>query len=234
MMRPGYDESPFNPLPPVIWALALPVIAAELLFFLGDLGLLGGASGAGMRSNALQMTAWRPEILQLGLTQGIWPVTELYRLVTYPFINYNFAQAAFVVVFVLALGKAISTRFSQPAIAALFFGAAIGGALLQTLWGMAFSGSRFALVGGFPAAYGLIGAFTWLLRQRLKAQRDDPARAFLLIGFLVLCQATFAVIEGRMPLNWVADLGGFACGFGLSFVVSPGGWRRLRRLPPSR
>ncbi|MEY4697689.1 MAG: hypothetical protein RIT14_2117, partial [Pseudomonadota bacterium] len=27
--------------------------------------------------------------------------------------------------------------------------------------------------------------------------------------------------------EWVADLAGFATGFALSFVVSPGGWRRV-------
>ena len=28
--------------------------------------------------------------------------------------------------------------------------------------------------------------------------------------------------------DWVADLAGFATGFLLSFVVSPGGWARVR------
>ena len=28
-------------------------------------------------------------------------------------------------------------------------------------------------------------------------------------------------------LDWVADLVGFVAGFGLSFLVSPGGWARV-------
>ena len=41
-MRPGYDESPLNPVPPVIWALVLPMIAFEAYFGLGQLGFIGG------------------------------------------------------------------------------------------------------------------------------------------------------------------------------------------------
>ena len=39
-MRPGYDESPINSLPPVVWALALPMIASEVVF-----GLAFGNAG---------------------------------------------------------------------------------------------------------------------------------------------------------------------------------------------
>ena len=30
--------------------------------------------------------------------------------------------------------------------------------------------------------------------------------------------------------DWLADLAGFASGFGLSFLVVPGGWSRLREV----
>jgi membrane associated rhomboid family serine protease len=52
-------------------------------------------------------------------------------------------------------------------------------------------------------------------------------RAFGLIGALLAIQLVFGVIQGDFG-NVTADLSGFVAGFLLSFVVSPGGWRRLR------
>ena len=57
-MRPGYDESPINSLPPVVWALALPMIASEVVFGLGQMGFIGGNAGAGLRLNAIEMAAY--------------------------------------------------------------------------------------------------------------------------------------------------------------------------------
>ena len=45
-MRPGYDESPLNPVPAVIWVLVLPMIAFEAYFGLGQLGFIGGGQMA--------------------------------------------------------------------------------------------------------------------------------------------------------------------------------------------
>ncbi|MGP1356864.1 MAG: rhomboid family intramembrane serine protease, partial [Roseicyclus sp.] len=50
-------------------------------------------------------------------------------------------------------------------------------------------------------------------------------QAFGLIGALLATQLLFGVIQGDFGIV-VADLSGFVAGFLLSFVVSPGGWRR--------
>jgi membrane associated rhomboid family serine protease len=52
------------------------------------------------------------------------------------------------------------------------------------------------------------------------------ARAFTLIGFLMGIQLLFGLLFGGNK-DWVADFAGFAAGFGLSFLVSPGGWGRV-------
>ena len=49
-------------------------------------------------------------------------------------------------------------------------------------------------------------------------------RAFMLIGLLVGLQLFFALLYGWTG-DLVADLAGFVAGFGLSFLVSPGGWQ---------
>jgi len=48
----------------------------------------------------------------------------------------------------------------------------------------------------------------------------------VLIGFLMGIQLVFGLLFGGNR-DWVADLAGFVAGFGLSFVVSPGGWGRV-------
>ena len=227
-MRPGHAESPFNPLPPVLWALAVALILPEIAFFVGGAGGIGGNTAAGMRTNAIQMTAWVPDLVLMG-----WPgairFDQFYRLLTYPFVAISPMGTLFVVAFTLALGKAVSTAFRPWAVLAIFFGASDGGALVHTalvaLPGMV----RMPLVGGYPAAYGLIGAFTWLLWMRLRATGGNPARAFLLIGALILFQASFAIIYRQLPGEWIAEFAGFGIGFFLCFLVAPGALRRLRQ-----
>ena len=65
-MRPGYDESPLNPVPPVIWALVLPMVAFEAYFGLGQLGFIGGGqpgAGLALRQIAAERTAYVPEFV---------------------------------------------------------------------------------------------------------------------------------------------------------------------------
>lgn len=47
-----------------------------------------------------------------------------------------------------------------------------------------------------------------------------------MIGALLFFQLVFGVLFGG-TWDWVADIAGFATGFLLSFVVSPGGWARV-------
>ncbi|MCB2150782.1 MAG: rhomboid family intramembrane serine protease, partial [Rhodobacteraceae bacterium] len=54
------------------------------------------------------------------------------------------------------------------------------------------------------------------------AENANRYRAFTLIGFLLGIQLLFGVLFGGTP-DWIADLAGFAFGFGASFVVGPGG-----------
>lgn len=227
-MRPGKNISPVNPLPPVVWLLAALLALPEIAFFFSGAGL--GASGQPgiLRINLIQFSAWTPDFILAG-----WPgaiaFEEFYRLLSYSFIALSPMNALFVLVFTLALGKTIGEVFRPWAVLAIFFGAAVGGALIYTAFAALPGPQRPPLIGGFPAAYGMIGAFTWLLWVRLKASGDNPARAFALIGFLAGLQLLFALMYQRPPYDLIAEFGGFACGFFLSFIVSPGGLERIRR-----
>lgn len=226
-MTPHHGESAFNPLPTVLWVLAAALALPELAFLVGGSGFSDG-NAAGMRINAIQMTAWIPDIVLTGSLSTVhWD--QLYRLLTYSFVSASAVGTLFVLAFTLALGKAVSGVFSQWGVAALFFGGALGGAVAQTLLAAMPGQPQMALIGGYPAAYGLIGGFTWLLWMRLRATGGNPARAFTLIGMLALFQLGFAVMFRSLPPDILAEFAGFASGFFLSFVVSPGGLRRLRQ-----
>lgn len=222
-MQADPPQSPFNPLPPVVIFLCAAIVAVEAMFSLGARGLVGGPQAIGWRLGAIQSYAFSPEILQWMLENGRWPIEQLRRFVTYPFVHANFTHALFAGVMVLALGKFVGEVFRGWAVLVVFFGSTIGGALVYGL----LVRTSLPLIGAFPGVYGLIGGFTYLLWLRLGAEGGPRQRAFVLIAFLMGIQLVFGILFGG-GLDWIADLAGFCFGFAMSFVVSPGGFARLR------
>lgn len=228
-MHQGMNESPINPLPAVVWLLAMPIIASEAVFGLGRLGLIGGAEGVGLRLSGLQMSAYAPEMVQRMWAMGAVDWRQVYRLVSYPFVNYSVMQALFVLAFTLALGNLVAREFRPWAVVVLYLGSAIGGALVYTLAMSFLPGLSAPLIGGYPAIYGLVGAFTFLLWTRLAAANANRMRAFTLIGMLLLFQLVFGIVFGGAGYGWIAEIAGFAVGFGLSFLLVDGGMARALR-----
>lgn len=219
----GFHTGPVNPLPRVVIALFAVVMGIEALFSLGAQGIIGGPQAIGWRLGAIQGYAFSAEIFQWMLANGRWPGEHLARFATYPFIHGNFTHALFAGVMLLALGKFVGEVFRGWAVLAVFFGASIGGAAVYGL----LAASPIPLLGAFPGVYGLIGAFTYLLWLKLGQEGGPQIRAFTLIAFLMGIQLVFGILFGGSR-DWIADLSGFVFGFGLSFVVSPGGFARLR------
>ncbi|WP_145110847.1 rhomboid family intramembrane serine protease [Cereibacter sediminicola] len=222
-MRDNYNAPPVNPLPAVVWLLALPIIAMEAVVALGASGIVGGGAGAGWRLDAWQRFAFSPDLMRAMIETQTFPWQGMIRLVTYPLVHATFLHALMAVVILLALGKMVGEVFRPWAVAAVFLGSAVAGALAYT----ALPGVRTPLIGAYPADYGLVGAFTFLLWTRLAATGGNRYRAFTLIGLLLGIQLVFGLLFGG-GYEWVADLAGFATGFLISFAVSPGGWARVR------
>ncbi len=217
-----YDESPINPLPPVVMLLSLAIVLPELAFQLGERGLIGGPEAVGWRLAMVNRFAFVDGVFDQMVARRVWPPEHLARFVTYPFVHASFVQAVFALVFVLALGKMVGERFSGLAVLVVFFGASIFAALV---YGTLLD-EDFPLFGGFPPAYGLIGAYTFLYWLKQVATGGPQTQAFMLIVLLMGIQLVFGLLFG--PRNdWVADLAGFVAGFGLSFLVVPGGAKRL-------
>ncbi|MCV2882668.1 rhomboid family intramembrane serine protease [Actibacterium sp. XHP0104] len=221
MTQPSHN-SPLNPLPPVVWLLTLPIVAVEIVLSAGDRGFAGGAAGIGWRSAAIEDYAFYDVLFDRMIATGEVLPGDLMRLVSYLFVNYSFTQALFAVVLLLALGKMVGEVFKPVAVVAVFFVSGIVGAMA---YGLLLDEAR-PLTSAYPAVYGLIGAFTYLLSVNLAARGDSRFGAFSLIGFLMGIQLLFSLLFNSTN-DWVADLAGFFTGFGLSFVISPGGWRRV-------
>ncbi|MDO6521562.1 rhomboid family intramembrane serine protease [Shimia thalassica] len=217
------NNSPINPLPPVVVALFLLIAGVEVVFSLGARGLVGDASAIGWRVAALQKYAFSGEIFDWMLSSGVWPFEHVMRFVTYLFVHGNFTHAAFASVMLLALGKMVGEVFSAFATLAVFILSGIVGALAFAL----ILDNPAPLFGAYPGVYGLIGAFTFLLWTRLGQMGENQARAFSLIGFLVGLQLLFGLVFGGNQ-DWVADVAGFITGFVMSFFLIPGGWARIR------
>ena len=216
------NESPVNPIPPVVLALAAVIFGVEVIFQLGARGLMGGPDAVGWRLEAITNYAFIGDVFDQMVAQNVWPLQHVLSLVSYPFVHANFTHTLFVLVFLLALGKMVAEVFAAWAVLVIFFGSAIVGAVVYAL----VLNDPYPLIGGYPAVYGLIGAFTFLLWVKLADTGGPQSRAFMLIGFLMGIQLVFGLLFGGGK-DWVADLAGFVAGFGLSFVVSPGGWGRV-------
>jgi membrane associated rhomboid family serine protease len=223
-MDQDHYAPPLNPLPLIVWVLALPLIAMELALTLAEQGLVGGRQGIGWRVQAYERFGAFPELLKHQWETGGYPLEELHRLVSYSVVHGSFTHALFAVVMLLALGKMVGEVFRWWGVLVVVLGAAAIGALA---YGFLVPGLRTPLIGAYPAVYGLIGAFTFLIFTNLARVGANKYRAFSLIGFLLFVQFIFGVLFGG-GWDWVADVAGFAAGFLLSFVVSPGGFQRIR------
>ncbi len=222
MMETDPDASPVNPLPAAVILLALPIVLVEIVFQAGAQGYVGGPQGVGWRVGAMQNYGLFPVLLTYMAETGRWLPQDLLRYVTYPFIHLGFTHMIMVLVFLLALGKMVGEIMGSFAVFVIFFGSAILGALVLSL----ITASEFPLVGGYPAVYGLVGGYTFLLQTKFAAEGAPQARAFTLIGFLLFIQLVFGVLFGTGP-DWIAEIAGFVAGYGLSFLLVPEGFKRI-------
>ena len=212
-----------NPIPPAVTFLCVAMLLAELALWAGTRGLVGGPLAVGWRIDALQTFAVFQPLLTWMSETGRWFSAETTRLVTYPFVHLGFGHMLMACVFLLALGKLVGEIFGNIAVLAVFFGSSIVGALV---WA-AFSAGGHPLTGGYPAAYGMIGAFTFILWANLGAQGKNRLAAFRLIGVLILIRVVFGLMFGLTD-DWIAEGAGFIFGFAITPGLAPGALARLR------
>jgi membrane associated rhomboid family serine protease len=221
MVHP-HNEPPLNPMPPVVMALFIVIVGVEAAFSLGSYGLIGGPTALGWRLEATERFAFFGQVLRWMLSTGQFPPEHLVRFFSYPFVHASFTHALFAGVMLLAMGKMVAEALGSVRTVVIFFASTFAGALA---YGLVIE-TQVPLIGAFPAVYGLIGGFTYLLWLRLGQMGAQQVRAFSLIGMLLAIQLVFGLIFGGSK-DWVADLAGFVTGFTLTLLLVPGGWERL-------
>ncbi len=214
---------PLNPLPAGVWLILLPIIGIEAAFQAGNQGWIGGAQAVGWRLAAITRYGFHDHVMTLILDGRTPGATELLRFLTYGFIHGGAVHLMFAVVMTAALGKMVGEVFPTRALLAVWFAALIIGA---ATYGMIVDDPQRRLFGAYPGVFGLVGAFTFLMWVDLAAKGANKYRAFVLIGMLLLVRLLLGLFSGG-DVTWIADLAGFAAGFLISFVVSPGGWPRV-------
>ncbi|EBA05231.1 rhomboid family protein [Rhodobacteraceae bacterium HTCC2150] len=216
------DAAPFNPLPPVVVALVLFILGIEAVFSLGARGILGGADAIGWRIEAMQEYGFFTQIFDWMVQNTAAPFEFSKRFLSYAFVHPSFASAIFASVIILAMGNMAGRVFSGFSILIIFVVSIVLGAVMFGL----FAPDGSVLFGSFPGAYGLIGAYSFLMWVSLVHTGGPQMRAFRLIGVLMAIQLVFGLIFGSRP-DWIADLSGFIGGFAASMVLAPGGFARV-------
>lgn len=216
-----HNAPPVNPLPVSVIVLALAIFGIEMALTAADRGLVGGPAATGWRLAMIERFGFYQPLMGWMIETGTLRADYMLRFITFPFIHATFTHALFVLVFLLAMGKLVGEVLADWAVLAIFFGASVLGALVYGLvWD-----TRVMLYGGYPGAYGLVGAFTFILWAGLAGQARG-LQAFTLIAFLMGIQLVFGLLFGG-GISWVAEMTGFIAGFAIAFLVSPGGWKAV-------
>ena len=208
-----------KPLPPAVIILFLLIILGEIYVAGAEASLWGSIDA---RINLIRQFAFMPEGFGRALSSGLLVPELFWRMITYPFLHGSLIQGIFASVFILAMGKFVGEVLGNVAVIAIFFASAIFAALGFAL----FTSSNFPLFGGFPAAYGLIGAFTFVLFSRTEGKLNQQLMAFRLLGILMLINIGFSLLQNGPPV-WVAELSGALTGFVSATIIHPGGIRFL-------
>lgn len=205
-------EMVMNPVPWSVWVLVLPMIALEAIFSAAEAGLLGQNTGVGWRSEAFRAFSVWPDYWLQQWEWGVFPPDLIWRFFSYSFLHADPGHVLFAAVIVLATGKFVGDAMRPWVLLVLFFGSAVGGAVIYA----AFSGEQALLIGAYPGAYGLIGGLSHVLWQRSSGPLRDRLQAFRLIGALLVLQLIYSLIfDGS--IGWKSEIPAFVIGFALAF-----------------
>lgn len=216
-------QPPVNPLPPAVTIVFLLIAGVEAVLALGEAGIVGGPQAVGWRLALIRDYGFSGQIADWMMTNMRWPLSEMIRAVTYPFVHLGFTHALFAMVLLLALGKLVAEAMGQLTFLVIFVLSGIGGAWLYAL----LLNDPSWLVGAYPSVYGLIGGYSFVMWRRLAGTGAQQYRAFTLIAFLMGIQLIWGIFF-EVGTQWIAELIGFFIGFGLCFLVAPGEWARIR------
>jgi Rhomboid family len=224
LFDPNHNASPVNPVPPVALILAAPIVLIELVLQLAEAGLIGGPDAIGWRIKLVQEFAFFDTIWEAMLqTRHVQP-DWIWRFFTYPFISSNFGEAMVGSVIVLGVATYLGKRFGPHKILLGFFGPTAVAAVAYGLAGDA----PLPLMGPFPAAFGLLGVYSFLLWAKERFAGGSGWGAFRLVGFLITLHVIRWLIFGHGKAVF-AEFVALMTGLALSLYITWTGRQLVKR-----
>lgn len=202
---------------PVVWLFAGLFVGIELLLTLGDIGVLG----RDLRWRMYELFAFWDVYFDAAVS-GQQVSAQLYwSFVTHAFFHGGLLHLAMNTAVFLALGSHLGRAVGEQAMLALFFGTAIGGALVFGI--VADTGFRFIpMVGASGALFGFLGAIKRWEWRYISTHKLPKQRFWRTIGALLLVNVLLSVGLGGGPgVAWEAHLGGFLAGWALAGLMHP-------------
>ncbi len=213
-----YDQNrPFHSVPHGILALVILIGAVELLFTLGEMrpGLAPGAES--WRLHAIIYHGILVDQAQIDLARESSFMESMSRMLTYPFIGWNFANSLISVVFLLAVGKYASSFIGQVRVLVIFTTATLLGAVGY----LALDSGEVPLIGPSPGIFGLFGSLLALAVLPLKIPDALRSNLYRLPLIMVALQVGFGIfLDGN--ILWIPMLVGFIVGFFATIFLSLG------------
>jgi rhomboid protease GluP len=218
------NAPPLNPLPGAVWVIVLAIACVEAMLWAATAGWIGGPQAIGWRLEAIQRFAFSGAIQDWMIETARAPPRHLVRYLSYPFVQAGPMPALLVVVMLAGLGKAVAEGLGPTR---LLVAALVPPVLAAVVFGLILRGHDLAwLIGAWPMVFGLVGAYTWLQRDRARGDPGQQRRAFGLIGVLLLARLGFGLLA-ETGHGWIADLAAFALGYALMAATRPGSAGRL-------
>ena len=106
-MHQDHNAPPFNPMPPVVWVLFLILMGIEVVFTLGEQGIVGGARAVGWRLGAISDYGFSGVAFDWMVKNRQMPFEYVIRCFSYMFLHGSFTAAIFSGVILLAMGKLV-------------------------------------------------------------------------------------------------------------------------------
>lgn len=214
MFNPDLNQTPINIMPKSVVFLIILIAFVEAILQLGQKGLIGDQASIAWRMQLIQKYGFFDTIFEWMRHNSTYNFNGLIRFFTYSFIHKSTTEIIFVLVFIATFGKFIAEVFGDIAVLLIFIFSGIMGAIGFGV----FSNGTF-LVGGYPAVYGLIGAFTWVQFSIQRMKGETGFRAFHLIIFFMILALIYNLVYSNNSNEWIAEIIGFISGFCISIII---------------
>jgi rhomboid protease GluP len=223
----AYDShSVLNPISPFLLLIAGAAALIEIVLMLAENDMIGGPNAHNWRTLLIQNYGFYDPIFEQFRETGfsLFFTNPQFALtfIAYPFVSYNLPGTLVGVVIFLAVGRAVSIRFSIWAALVIFAVGIISGALAYGF----VSSSGLRLLGMFQPCCALIGAYSWTEYRYRQISGAPIWPAFRILFFLAILNMVQYLFFQPTDF-WVAELAAFLAGFGLSYLLAPGAARRI-------